>query len=136
MTLSTLTKNTDIKILSVVLALTLWLSVAGKREGEVALTVPLEVRDLSPGLMISNFEEKTVEVTLSGPKILLLKLRSEKIIMPLEMKGLREGRVLFTGFERKLKLPHEVRVTRVYPASVELVLVRGTVTNNPTNQQK
>lgn len=126
MTLADLTKHAEIKILSVVLAFTLWLSVAGSREGEMTLTVPLEARNIPPGLAVTAAGHESIEVTLSGPIILLLKLRGEKIIMPLELKGLREGRALYTGFERRLRLPREVRVTRVYPDSIEVVLARGT----------
>jgi len=59
-------------------------------------------------------------VTLNGPNILLLKLRDEKIIMPLDMTGVGAGTVLFTGFEARLSVPSKVRVTRVYPAEISV----------------
>ncbi|WP_298272139.1 CdaR family protein [Geobacter sp.] len=128
---TTVTRDAGIKILSLVLAAALWLSVAGNRTGELTLTVPLAVRNLPPGVAVTRMEHSALQVTISGPKILLLKLRGEKIIMPLDMRGLREGRALFAGFDRSLPLPTGVRVTRVCPASVEVVLARGPVVKNP-----
>ncbi|AJE03150.1 YbbR-like domain-containing protein [Geobacter pickeringii] len=126
-----LTRHAEIKLLSLVLAGTLWISVAGNRTAEMTLTVPLSARALPAGLAVARMEHDGLQVTLSGPKILLLKLRGEKIIMPLDMGGLKEGRVLFAGFDRSLPLPREVRVTRVYPASVEVLLVRSPAEKNP-----
>lgn len=126
-----LTRHAEIKILSLVLAGTLWISVAGNRTAEMTLTVPLVAQSIPSGLVAAPLEHAALQVTLSGPKILLLKLRDEKIIMPLDMGGLKEGRALFTGFDRSLPLPREVRVTRVYPASVEVMLVRGPAEKNP-----
>jgi hypothetical protein len=131
MTSGDLTKHAAIKILSVVLALTLWLTVAGGREGELTMNVPVEPSNVPRGFALSSMECDSIAVTLTGPKILLLKLRGERIIMPLDMTGLREGRALFTGFERRLHLPREVSVTRVFPVSVEVVLARSTGTINP-----
>ncbi|RNC67864.1 MAG: hypothetical protein ED859_12665 [Desulfuromonadales bacterium] len=124
MNIAELKKNANIKLLSLFLAVVLWASVTSGRTGELELRIALKVDNVSSGLSVAGPEPKEVVVTVSGPKILLLKLSSEKIIMPLDVKGVGEGTAMFTGFERKLHLPREVAVTRVFPTTVEVRLSR------------
>lgn len=119
-----LAQDWDLKLLSLVLAVIVWAGVAGVRTAEVEIRVPLEVRNIPSGLSQADSPPKEIAVTVAGPKILLLKLRSERIIMPLDAGGAGEGTALFTGFEHRLDLPREVTVTRLFPATVEVRLIR------------
>lgn len=84
------------------------------------MRIPLELRNVATGYTVADKGPGELVVTLSGPSILLLKLRGEKIIMPLDMTGVGAGTVLFTGFEARLSVPSKVRVTRVYPAEISV----------------
>jgi len=123
-------KQWDIKLLSIVLAVIAWCAVTGGRTAEVQLTVPLELGALPPGLTVVGTVPSTVAITVSGPKILLLKLRSERIIIPLDVRGAGEGTILFTGFDQRLKLPRGVTVTRMVPAAVEIRLAPSATVQN------
>lgn len=124
-------ENWDIKLLSLLLAMIVWAGVTGKRTAEMELAVPLEVINLAPGFAVAGPVPREVLVTVAGPRILLLKLRSEKIIIPLDARGIEEGTTLFTGFERKLRLPSEVEIVRLFPSSVELRLIRSSTVHKP-----
>lgn len=124
-------KNWDIKLLSLVLAMIVWAGVTGKRTAEMDLTVSFEVSNLAPGFTIAGPVPRKALVTVTGPRILLLKLRSEKIIIPLDVRGIEEGTALFTGFERNLRLPSEVEIVRLFPSSVELRLIRSSTIHKP-----
>jgi len=50
MNVTDLVKNWDVKLLSLVLAVSLWLGVAGGREGELVMRVPLELRNVAPAI--------------------------------------------------------------------------------------
>lgn len=121
----------DLKLLSLVLAMIVWLGVSGGRTAEVELTVPLELHNIPSGLSVAGSVPSDAALTVVGPKILLLKLRSERIIIPLDARGIGEGTTLFSALERRLRLPREVSVTRVFPASVEVRLVRSTTGQKP-----
>lgn len=124
MKIGDLVKDWDVKLLSLLLAASLWLCVAGIRDAELVLTVPLEPRNVPGNLSVPGLARDRVMVTVNGPKILLLKLRSENIIIPLDMKGLHEGMAVFTGFERTLHLPPGLGITRVFPSTIEVKLVK------------
>lgn len=121
----------DLKLLSLVLAVIVWLGVSGSRTAEIELTVPLELHNIAPGLSVADPVPREVTVSVVGPKILLLKLRSERIIIPLDARGVGEGTTLFTGLDRRLRLPREATVTRLFPAVVEVRLVRSTTIQKP-----
>ena len=112
----------ELKILSLVLAMILWLCVAGSGDATLQVVVAVEPCNVPAGLAVSSVEREKLAVTVIGPKILLLKLRGERIIMPLDMTGLGAGTAEFTGFERWLPLPGGVTVTRVYPSSLRVSL--------------
>ncbi len=128
---SNFSKNWDLKLLSLVLAVIVWGGVSGGRTAEIDLTVPLELQNLPPGLTVAGSVPSDVSVSVAGPKILLLKLRSERIIMPLDARGAGEGTILFAGLERRLSLPREATVTRLFPATVEVRLIRSTTVPKP-----
>ncbi|WP_246560356.1 CdaR family protein [Geobacter grbiciae] len=123
--------NWDLKLLSLILAVIVWGGVSGGRTAELELTVPLELRNLPPGLSVASAVPTEASVTVAGPKILLLKLRSERIIIPLDARGVGEGTTLFTGLERRLGLPREATITRLFPATVELRLIRSKTVQKP-----
>lgn len=122
MTWRSMVKNWDLKLLSLVLAVIVWCGVTGGRTAEVQLTASVEIAPLPPGLSVAGPVPSRVAITVSGPKILLLKLRSERIIIPLDARGAGEGTTLFTGLDQRLKLPRGVTVTRIYPAAIEVRL--------------
>lgn len=124
-------KNWDLQLLSLVLAVIVWCGVTGGRTAEVELTVPLELGAFPPGLSAVGRVPSEAAVTVSGPTILLLKLRSEKIIIPLDARGAGEGSILFTGLDKRLKLPRGVTVTRIYPAAVEVRLAPSSTVQKP-----
>uniref|UniRef100_A0A831U3H2 YbbR domain protein n=1 Tax=Geobacter metallireducens TaxID=28232 RepID=A0A831U3H2_GEOME len=124
-------KNWDLKLLSLVLAVIVWCGVTGGRTAEVQLTAPVEISALPPGLSVAGPVPSKVEITVSGPQILLLKLRGERIIIPLDARGAGEGTILFTGLDQRLKLPRRVTVTRIYPAAIEVRLAPSATVQKP-----
>ena len=120
-----LTRNLLVKLLALLLACALWFYVTGGREAEKELTVPMVVKDLPAGFAVAEGYPATIKVSVVGPRLLLSQLRQEKLRLVLELRGLGEGTVLFTGFEHKIQLPVGLHITRVSPATIELRLIRN-----------
>jgi YbbR domain-containing protein len=120
-----LTRNLLVKVLALLLASALWFYVTGGREAERGLTVPLVVKDMPAGFAVAESYPATIMVSVVGPRLLLGQLRPEQLRLELELRGLREGTTLFTGFEHKIRLPAGLHITRVSPAIIELRLVRN-----------
>lgn len=119
-----LAENFGLKALSLLLAALLWLSVTAAREGVVAVMVPVRIRNLAPRLALSTKAPSSIELRIAGPKIRLLHLAKERLTADLDLQGGGEGGVTFADVARTVALPGGLRVTRVYPATIELKLVR------------
>ena len=117
-------RNLGLKALALALAVAAWWFVAGESKVLVGVTVPLEIRNVPKGLTLRNKPERQVEVRLSGPSSLLSGIRPTEISAGVDLTAAREGRQSFTMDDRAVKVPPGIKVQRIFPASVEVVLVR------------
>ena len=120
----TWTHNLGLKALSLFLAALLWLFVTAGQESELDLQVPVLFENLSPGLAVVSQPPSRLDVRVAGPKIVLMRLRTERLAVVLDLKNAGEGTTGFPGPEKAIRFPDGVRVTRVAPAVIELRLVR------------
>ena len=119
-----LVNNLSLKLLALLLAIALWLLATGAKDSERDISIPLALRNLPAGLSVAGPLPDTVEVTVSGPRIRLLGLRTEELSLSLDLRNLREGTVSFSGMEKRLRIPPGITVMRIYPAVVDVTLVR------------
>lgn len=118
------TENFELKALALVLATVLWFSVTMGQDGERGFTVPVETRNIPPGLAVSTVQPSVVELEISGPRFLLMTLRTDRLAIVLDLKGVGEGPVAFTNVERDIQLRKELRIVRVYPSKIDLTMVK------------
>jgi len=119
-----LSNNLSFKLLSLLLAVALWVLATGAKDAERDLSIPLSLKNLPAGLSVASPLPGTVDVTVAGPKIRLLGLRSEEMSLSLDLKSLHEGTVTFSGMEKRLRIPPGITVMRLYPSVVDVKLVR------------
>lgn len=119
-----LSENLGFKALSLLLAIALWLFVTAGTEGEVALTVPVQFRNIPPQLSPGSKVPPAVELKIAGPRILLWQLARERLAVTLDLQGVGEGSVAFTSLERTVRLRSGLRIIRIQPSAIELRLVR------------
>jgi YbbR domain-containing protein len=116
--------NLGLKVLSLFLATLLWLFVTAGQESELDLQVPVLFEHLSSGLTIVNQPPSRLDVRVAGPKILLMRLRTDRLAAILDLKDAGEGSAGFPGPEKAIRFPEGVRVTRVIPAVIEVRLAK------------
>lgn len=117
-------QNLGLKIVALVLAVAAWWFVTGESKVLVSFTVPLEIRNVPKGLTMTNKPEREVEVRLSGPSSLLSGMRPSEISAGVDLTAARAGRQLFTMDDRVVKVPPGIKVQRIFPSSIEVVLDR------------
>ena len=117
-------KNLGLKVVALALAVAAWWFVAGESKVLVSFTVPLEIRNVPKGLTVTNKPERQVEVRLSGPSSLLSGTRPSEISAGVDLSAARGGRQYFTLDDRAVKVPPGIKVQRIFPPSVEVVLDR------------
>jgi YbbR domain-containing protein len=115
--------NGVLKLFAVTFAGVLWLLVNGaQRDTEKTMLVPVELRNLSPELVVIGPRVDFVDLRVSGSPLLLGRLSSKKVI--LDLAGVRPGPSSFRVSTELLNLPRGVKVLRVSPSHVNLSIAR------------
>ena len=117
-------QNLGLKVVALALAVAAWWFVAGESKVLVSFTIPLEIRNVPKGLTMTNKPEREVEVRLSGPSSLLSGMRPSEISAGVDLTAVRSGRQYFTLDDRAVKVPPGIKVQRIFPSSIEVILDR------------
>jgi hypothetical protein len=115
-------KNLGLKALALGLSFLLWWFVGGERNVQVGFAVPIEIRNIPPGMAVTNKVERQVDVRLSGPSTLINAVQQKEISAVVDLSGAKPGKGILPLTERSVEAPAGFRVERVYPPSVEVVL--------------
>lgn len=117
-------QNLALKAVALVLAIAAWTFVAGESKVLVSFNIPLEIRDIPKGMIMTNKPERQVEVRLSGPASILSGLRPSEISAAADLSGGKAGRQTVVLDDRVVKVPSGINVQRVFPSSIEVILDR------------
>ena len=122
---SAFTHNLPLKLLSLFIAIGLWLFVNfGERDTEESLKIPLELRNIPATLMITSPRVEFIEMRVSGPRTLLGRIDRNRLSIGLDLNGIRPGPAVFRVDAESLSLPRGVKVVRINPAQVTLEMER------------
>lgn len=114
--------TSGVKLLSLLLAGLLWLSVALERTVETKVTVPVRLKHVPVGLRIDSPLPDKLEVTVSGPRILLCRLPFSDLSCGLDLTAATAGTARYLPQASSLGLHRELKVVRVDPESVSLTV--------------
>ena len=118
-------RNLGLKALAVVLAVLLWITVAGEHVVERSLRVPLEFRNVPEQLEIVGNTPDTVDVRLRGSSALLSRVQAGEIVAVLDLAAARAGSRLFHLRPDEVRAPFGVEVSQVIPATLALELEKS-----------
>src|SRR5436190_10709617 len=94
-----------LKVLSVGLAVLLWMAVSGEQTVERGLRVSLELQQFPSGLEIQGEPPSTVDVRVRGPSGTLGRLSPGDIFAVLDLRAARVGRRLFHLTPEQVRVP-------------------------------
>jgi YbbR domain-containing protein len=117
-------RNLGLKVVALGLGVAAWWFVAGESKVLVSFTIPLEIRNVPKGLTMTNKPEREVEVRLSGPSSLLSGMRPSEISAGVDVTAAHAGRQYFTLDDRAVKVPPGIKMQRIFPPSIEVILDR------------
>jgi len=120
------TSHWGLKILSLLLAIVLWLVVL--REEKVVTTVhaPVELKNIPPEMMVVNDAEDLISVKLRGAQSLISGFVPSQIELP-QRKGnarLRMGENYIPIDPKQISVPRGIEVLGVTPSAIRVVLER------------
>lgn len=117
-----LTKNTSLKVLSVLLAVSLWFYVSYRGESEMSIDAPLEFKNIPTGMEILRQNIRKVTVNVQGHEQAMHRLRQSDVHVVVDMSGTKKGENLISLDKDNVLLPRTMKVQRIEPTSVKVVL--------------
>ena len=117
-------KDWVLKLISLGFAITLWFFVVGEEKAEVSISMPLEIVNLPPNLVISNDIPPAIDVRVYGPRSMIKAVSSQGLSRVIDLKNAAPGRVTVQMTPDTLPLPKGLKVMRIQPSRVDIVLER------------
>jgi hypothetical protein len=112
--------NLGLKIVSVALAVGLWLAVSRDPVAEVAVTVPIEFQHIPGNLEISSETVPQAQIRIRGPERLVHRLQASDVHAEIDLAGTRPGERTFDLTGRQVHLPGELEVVQTIPTQVHI----------------
>lgn len=120
-----------LKLLSLGLAVLLWIVVSGNETVERGLRVPLELQQFPQGLELQSEPPALVDIRVRGSSDTLSRMGPGDIVAVLDLHTARPGRRLFQLTPEQVRTPFGVEVVQVAPASIALVFETSTTKRVP-----
>jgi YbbR domain-containing protein len=120
-----------LKILSLFLAVALWFAVGGEERIETTLSVPLEIVNLDPQLMITSEVPSGLQLRLAGPRSIIRALTQSRLVHSVDLEGAKPGRLSLPFGPASFNLPRGVTILRVHPNPLSLTIVETAVRTLP-----
>ena len=115
-------ENWRMKVVALGCATLLWFYVMGERRLELAYAVPVELKNVPQGMVVTNDLPKNIDIRLSGPRALLSDLTQKEVRISIDLLGLKPGVTTFSRLDDHLRLPGGIQATRISPAFVDVKL--------------
>jgi len=117
-------QNWVLKLLSLLFAIFLWYFVVGEDKVDMTVHIPVEIVNLPRELVISNQFKKQLEVTVSGPRGLIRGITNQHVSRPVDLSKATPGTTLVRNDEESIPFPRGIRVLRIQPPYITLLLDR------------
>lgn len=113
--------NMGIKILSVAIAISLWIFVTYRGQSEIVIDVPLEFKNVPKNLELLRQTAKQISLNISGHERFLKALRPADIRVFVDLSNAKKGEsVYYLDKDNNIISPRIVKVVRMEPTSVKI----------------
>jgi YbbR-like protein len=118
-------RHFGLKVLSLGLAVLLWVVIAGEETVERGLRVPLELQQFPSGLELQGEAPSLVDVRVRGASATLSRMGSGEVVAVLDLRTARPGRRFYQLTPEQVRVPFGVQVVQVTPSSVSLMFEKS-----------
>jgi YbbR domain-containing protein len=122
--LKVFTKNPILKIISLILAVILWLFVKSEKGGEVGLVVPLELYRLPANLIVTQVTAEVLNVRINGPLSQLERLSTKEVRARVDLSRAKPGLNSFDILAKNFNIPQGLKITQTSPSAIKVELDR------------
>jgi YbbR domain-containing protein len=112
--------NVLLKIVSLLLAILLWLAVARDPVAEVEMRVPIEFQNLPDNLEIDSANSTEVQVRVRGPERVIHRLQAADVHAEINLATVRPGERTFDLSSSQIHVPQDLEVVQIIPGQFHL----------------
>lgn len=112
--------NAGLKLISLALAIGLWMVVARDPIAEVETRVPLEFHNLPDNMEIDSANATDVRIRVRGPARVIHTLQPEDVRAEINLGNVRPGERTFDLSNRQIHLPQGLEVVQIIPGQFHL----------------
>jgi YbbR domain-containing protein len=112
--------NLPLKVISLLVAVVLWLAISGQSTVERNIRVPLELTNRPDGMEIVGETPGAVDVRLRGSSGNLARVVQGDVVAELDLSNARPGTRIFNLHASEVRVPFGVQVLQVTPPTVSL----------------
>jgi YbbR domain-containing protein len=112
--------NFGLKLLSLLIAIGLWYSIAHDPVAEIAINVPIELHNVPDNLVVSSEVIPQAQIRVRGPARVIRQLQAEEIHPVIDLAGVVPGEKTFDLTTRQIHLPSEAEVVQVVPSHLRI----------------
>jgi YbbR domain-containing protein len=112
--------NAGLKLISLVLAIGLWMVVARNPIAEVETRVPLEFHNLPDNMEIDSANATDVRIRVRGPERVIRTLQPEDVRAEINLGNVRPGERTFDLSGRQIHVPQGLEVVQIIPGQFHL----------------
>lgn len=129
-----LTHNRGLKLVSLLIALVLWMRVAGSEGAEGQYKAAFVLTNVPKSLVLVGDMPENLSVRISGPRAVVSALDERSLNFSLDLSGMQEGINSFELTPSGLNLPRGAEVIQMSPSKIKLQAdrkIRKTIPVNP-----
>jgi YbbR domain-containing protein len=112
--------NFWLKLVSLLLAIGLWLAVARDPIAEVEVRVPIEFQNLPDKLEIDSANSTEVQIRVRGPERLIHRLQTADVHAEINLATVRPGERTFDLSSSQIHVPQDLAVVQIIPGQFHL----------------
>src|ERR1019366_6262878 len=112
--------NLVLKLVSLLLAIGLWLVVARDPIAEVEIKVPIEFHNLPDNLEIDSASFTEAQIRVRGPERMIHRLQISDVRAEIDLTSVRPGERTFDLTGRQVHVPQDLEVVQIIPGQFHL----------------
>jgi YbbR domain-containing protein len=112
--------NLGLKIVSLLIAIALWLAVSNEPPSEAAVNVAIVFRNMPEDLEISSENIPSAQVRVRGPERLVRQLQPSDVHAEIDLTGMKPGERTFDLTANQIGLPDKLRAVQLVPSQIHL----------------
>src|SRR5713226_10684509 len=112
--------NLGLKLLSLTLAVGLWVAVARDPIAEIEVSVPIEFHRIPDNLEISSESIPQAQIRVRGPERLVRGLRPPDIHVEIDLTGTKAGERTFDLTAQQVREPRDLKVVQIVPGQFRM----------------